>query len=277
MTDFVNQVIEGDCLHVLNGIEDQRIDMIICDLPYGNTNNGWDEEINLVELWKQYKRVIKPSGVIALTAAGAFTGKIIMSNLEWFRYKIVWIKSKATNFLNAKKQPLRKHEDICIFYKDPATYNPQMGHGQPYDKGTRKGGRTGSYGDFGDARMRNDSGKRYPVDVVRYPEDELDHLYCKTTEHENLSLHPTQKPIALGRYLIRTFSNPGDLILDNACGCGSFLVSAVLESRKFIGIERNVGSFRLKHIPVDFIQICRQRISTAQQTRELFNQSTDIL
>jgi site-specific DNA-methyltransferase (adenine-specific) len=119
-------------------IPDKSIDMILCDLTYGTTQNKWDSVINLDKLWAHYKRIIKDNGAIALTAQGLFTAKLIMSNEKLFKYKIVWIKSKSTNFLNAKKQPLRKHEDICLFYKKQPTYNPQMTNGVAYDKGVRK-------------------------------------------------------------------------------------------------------------------------------------------
>ena len=124
--NYVNRIIEGDCLEVMKNIPNKSIDMILCDLPYGTTQNKWDSIIDLDELWKEYKRVIKDNGVIILTSHGVFTAKLILSNEKWFKYKLVWEKSKATNFLNAKKQPLRKHEDICVFYKKQPIYNPQM-------------------------------------------------------------------------------------------------------------------------------------------------------
>lgn len=135
---YLNKVIQGDCLEVMEGIPDKSIDMVLCDLPYGITQNRWDSIIDLDKLWVRYKRIIKDNGVIALTAQGLFTAKLIMSNERLFKYKIVWIKSKSTNFLNVTKQPLRKHEDICIFYKKQPTYNPQMVNGEAYDKGIRK-------------------------------------------------------------------------------------------------------------------------------------------
>lgn len=135
---FVNRVIEADCLQVMPLIPDKSIDMILCDLPYGTTQNKWDSVIDLEKLWAEYMRIIKDNGVIVLTSQGLFTARLIMSNESWFKYKIVWIKSKSTNFLNAKKQPLRKHEDICVFYNQQPTYHPQMTQGECYDKGVRK-------------------------------------------------------------------------------------------------------------------------------------------
>ena len=214
-------------------------------------------------------RIIKDNGAIVLTAQGLFTAKLILSNEDWFKYKIVWIKSKSTNFLNAKKQPLRKHEDICVFYKQQPTYNPQMTKGESYDKGVRKNQYTGSYGDFKPRHVQS-NGMRYPNDVLLMDDNELpieDFLYVKTAESEGAVYHPTQKPVELGRYLIRTFSNPGDIILDNACGSGSFLVAAAMEHRKYIGIEKNQNVMLHKVKEIDYIQVCADRLAkvTAKQ------------
>jgi len=251
---FLNKIIEGDCLDIMPKIPDKSIDMILSDLPYGTTQNEWDSVIPLDKLWKEYERIIKDNGVIALTSQGAFTAKLISSNYKLFRYKIVWIKSKATNFLNAKKQPLRKHEDVCIFYKKQPTYNPQMTEGEPYDKGYRKEQFTGSYGLFKSTYVKS-SGERYPTDVVYFP----------TAESEGKVFHPTQKPVELGRYLIRTYTKPNAIVLDNACGSCSFLVSAVLEGRNYIGIELNNEGFLHHSKKMDYIEICNKRIEEAKQ------------
>jgi len=257
---FENKVIQGDCLEVMKKIPDNSIDMVLSDLPYGTTQNKWDSVINLGKLWKQYDRIVKKNGAIVLTSQGIFTAKLILSNEKNFKYKIVWIKSKSTNFLNAKKQPLRKHEDICVFYRKQPNYNPQMTEGEAYDKGIRKDQYTGSYGDFKPRHVKS-SGKRYPTDVVGFEEQERDdYVYVKTAESEGKVYHPTQKPIELGRYLIRTFSNPEDIILDNACGSGSFLISAILENRKFIGIEKNEDVLLHKVKDTDYIKVCTDRI-----------------
>lgn len=257
---YLNQIIQGDCLEVMPNIPDKSIDMILCDLPYGTTQNKWDSIIDLPQLWTEYMRIIKDNGAIVLTAQGLFTAKLIMSNEIWFKYKLVWIKSKSTNFLNAKKQPLRKHEDICIFYKNQPTYNPQMTQGESYDKGIRKDQYTGSYGDF-KPRHVHSNGSRYPNDIVCYEEPIDDFIYCKTAESEGKVYHPTQKPVELGRYLIRTYSNPGDIILDNACGSGSFLLAAALEHRNYIGIEKNQDTLLHKVKAIDYIQVCNNRLS----------------
>lgn len=251
---FFNKVIEGDCLEVMKEFPPKSIDMILCDLPYGTTQNHWDSLIPLDKLWVHYKRIIKDTGVITLTSQGLFTAQIIMSNPRLFKYKITWVKSKPTNFLNAKKQPLRKHEDICIFYKKQPIYNPQMSAGEPYNKGFRKDQLTGSYGDFRTVEVKS-NGERYPTDVV----------YFKTAESEGPVFHPTQKPVELGRYLIKTFTKSEDIILDNTCGSGSFLVSAVLEGRRFIGIEKNQEVYLFKKKRVDYIEVCNNRIKEAQE------------
>lgn len=263
LAPYLNQVIGGDCLRVMKNIPSGSIDMILCDLPYGTTRNRWDSVIDLDLLWKQYERIISERGVIALTSQGLFTARLILSNEKLFRYKIVWIKSKSTNFLNARRQPLRKHEDICIFYKNPPVYNPQMSPGESYDKGVRKDQVTGSYGDFRPHHVRS-NGNRYPLDVVFYEEDHPeDFIYAKTAESEGPVLHPTQKPVALGQYLIRTYTRPGQVVLDNACGSGSFLLAAYIENRQYIGIELNKESRLHKVHPVDYIGICRQRLLKA--------------
>lgn len=251
---FLNKVIEGDCLNIMPHIPEKSIDMILCDLPYGTTQNSWDSTIPLDKLWQQYERIIKDNGVIALTGSGLFSAQLMLSNPKLFKYKITWIKSKPTNFLNAKKQPLRKHEDICIFYKNQPTYFPQMSVGEPYNKGFRKDQLTGSYGDFKTVEVKS-TGERYPTDVV----------YFKTAESEGKVVHPTQKPIALGRYLIKTYTKKGDIILDNTCGSGSFLVSAVLEGRKFIGIEKNQEVYFFKKAKADYIAISKERVTRAQK------------
>ncbi len=253
IVSFENRVIEGDCFEIMKEIPSKSIDMILCDLPYGTTQNQWDSVVPLDQLWAHYGRIIKDNGVIALTGQGLFTAKLMLSNPKLFKYKIIWVKSKPTNFLNAKKQPLRKHEDVCIFYKNQPAYSPQMTHGEPYNKGFRKDQLTGSYGDFKTVEVKS-NGERYPADVV----------YFKTAESEGEVYHPTQKPVELGRYLIRTFTKEGDIVLDNTCGSGSFLVSAVLEGRKFIGIEKNQEVYLFKKHKVDYVEVSKRRVKKAE-------------
>lgn len=243
-------LIEGDCLKVLPHVPDNSIDMVLCDLPYGTTQNKWDSVIDIESLWNQYRRIVKKNGAIILTSQGVFTAKLILSNEKEFKYKIVWEKSKSTNFLNAKKQPLRKHEDICVFYRRQPAYNPEMSTGDAYNKGRRKNQLSGSYGHFEPIEVMSE-GTRYPTDVV----------YFKTAESEGKVVHPTQKPVALGRYLIRTYSNPGDVVLDNASGSGSFLLAARQEGRKFIGIEKNKDGQMFRKEPADYIDLTIHRLS----------------
>lgn len=250
--NFINNVIVGDSIEVMKKIDDESIDMILCDLPYGHTQNNWDSVIPLGLLWEEYNRIIKKNGAIVLTSSGMFTAELMLSNPKMFKYKLVWEKSKATNFLNAKKQPLRKYEDICVFYKKQPTYNPQMGNGTPYNKGTRKKQLTGSYGDFSPSEVKSD-GQRYPTDII----------YFKTAESEGDVYHPTQKPVDLGRYLINTYTNIGDTILDNTCGSGSFLVSAVKEGRNFIGIDKDSESNRFKDDSTSYVEIAKNRVLEA--------------
>lgn len=225
--ELINKVYEADCLEMMKQIPNKSVDMILCDLPYGTTQNKWDSVIPLDKLWEQYERIIKDTGVIVLTAQGLFTAKLILSNEKFFKYKIVWEKSKSTNFLNAKKQPLRKHEDVCIFYKKQPTYHPQMRKGEPYNKGVRKDQLTGSYGNFKAVEVKS-NGDRYPIDVV----------YFKTAESEGRVYHPTQKPVALFEYLIETYTDKGDLVLDNCAGSGTTGVACKNLSRNYILIEK---------------------------------------
>jgi len=249
------QIYQGDCLDVMKHLDDNSVDLVLCDLPYGTTQNKWDSLIPLDELWKEYRRILKPEGVIALSSQGIFTARLILSNEMWFRYKFVWVKSKPTNFLNARRQPLRQHEDICVFYGSQPNYRPVMSQGQPYDKGIRKAQFTGSYGDFKPVQVKSD-GERFPTDT----------LYCKTAESEagGRVWHPTQKPVALGRYLIRMFTGDGDVVLDNAFGSGSFLVAAAWEGRRFVGIEKNEEVHLFKEERIDYIEIAKQRLAEVE-------------
>lgn len=230
-------LVNGDCLEALESITDNSVDLILVDLPYGTTQNKWDSVIPLHKLWVHYKRVLKKGGVVALTGQGIFTAHLILSNEEWFKYKLVWEKSKATNFLNAKRQPLRKHEDIVIFAGVGASfYNPQMSDGDPYSKGVRKDSQISSYGK---TRPVDNSSKggRYPTDVV----------YFKTAESESEKVvwHGTQKPVSLMSYLIETYSPEGGVVLDNTMGSGTTGVACVNSGRQFIGIELSTEFFEI--------------------------------
>lgn len=261
-------IYQGDCLEVMKGIPDESIDMILCDLPYGTTQNKWDSVIPLDLLWAEYERIIKPRGAIVLNSQGVFTAKLILSNEKLFKYKFVWVKSKSTNFLNAKKQPLRQHEDICVFYKRQPEYTPMMFPAESYDKGVRKDQYTGSYGDFKPVHVKSE-GERYPTDTI----------YCKTSESEKGGRvwHPTQKPVALGRYLIRTFTKKGDVVLDNCFGSGSYLVAAAMEQRRFIGIEKNDDVHLFKKEVIDYIDVARSRLREVENIYETNEELPPIL
>lgn len=261
---MINNVTQGDTLEIMKSIPDNAIDFLLVDLPYGTTQNKWDSVIPLDRLWAEYHRIIKENGAMVFTASGLFTASLMLSNPKEYKYSYIWVKSKSTNFLNAKKQPLRKHEDIVVFYRKQPTYHPQMTKGEAYSKGIRKNQVTGSYGDF-DPVLVASSGGRYPVDT----------LYFKTAESEGPVVHPTQKPVSLGRYLVRTFTNPGDTVLDNTSGSGSFLISALLEGRNFVGIEKNEDVALFKRKPVDYIEITKHRVS--QTLKKMLNANSENL
>lgn len=226
MNDLLNKIHFGDCIEIMKEIPDGKIDMILCDLPFGTTQCKWDAIIPFEVLWKQYERVIKSNGAIVLNAQEPFTSLLITSNPKLYRYNWVWEKSKATGYLNSKKMPLKAHEDICIFYKKLPTYNPQMVQGKPYNKG--KAHRpTETYGKQVSTLVKNDTGWRYPRTVQ----------YFKTAESEGKVYHPTQKPISLCEYFIKTYSNKNDIILDNCIGSGTTAIAAKNLERNFIGID----------------------------------------
>ena len=219
---------KGDCLELMKDIPDGSVDMILCDLPYGFTKNKWDSVIDLSLLWEQYTRVIKDTGVIILFGGGMFTAELMLSNKRLWRYNLIWEKNRPTGYLNAKKMPLRSHEDICVFYEKLPTYNPQKTYGHKRKVSTAEHKVTSkcthNYGKHG--LTTYDSTERYPVSVLRFAKD------------TNLvALHPTQKPVALLEYLIKTYSNEGETVLDNCMGSGSTGVACINTNRDFIGIE----------------------------------------
>lgn len=220
-------ILTGDCFEHMQRFPDACVNLVLCDLPYGVTRNKWDSILPFEDLWREWKRLLVPNGMVILTSVGLFTARVMLSNPEWFKYKLVWVKSKATNFLNAKKQPLRKYEGILVFCEGAGRYNPQFTQGAPYKKSSRSGDTVSNYGVFGSHAPQSIDGKRYPTDVLCIP----------TAESEGAVIHPTQKPLALGRHLVRTYTNPSDTVLDCCCGSGSFIIAAALECRHAIGIE----------------------------------------
>lgn len=268
----VNRIYQGDCLLLMQDIPDKSIDMILCDLPFGQTaRNKWDSVIpfndyiqlgddifyekDLFEfceyqgmrtnegydyfmekkekgLWSYYKRIIKDNGAIVLFGNGMFTADLMESNREMWKYNLIWEKTQPTGFLNAKRMPLRAHEDICVFYNKPPIYNPQKtsGHVRKVSKAEHKVNckETTDYGKHGLASY--DSTERYPRSVLTFAKDV-----------QKSALHPTQKPLALCEYLIKTYSNENDLILDNCVGSGTTCLAASNTNRNYIGIEKEEG------------------------------------
>ena len=225
---------QGDCLELMKDIPDGSVDMVLCDLPYGTTRNKWDSIIPLDRLWERYKRVIKENGAIVLFSAEPFTSLLITSNIQWFRYDLIWSKTQGSDFLNAGRKPLRSHENICVFYKKQPTYNPQKTDGKPYKA---KSGETTStnFGKFnGNHHTENKDGKRCPLSVLRF-----------SGEHNRGKQHPTQKPTDLLEWLIKTYTNDGETVLDNCMGSGSCGVACVNTTRNFIGIELDEGYFNI--------------------------------
>jgi len=235
MVERLMRLYHDDMFNVLGNLEPQSIDLLLTDFLYGTLNearNQWDRVIDYDKFWEIVDIICKPNCAIVSTAAQPFTSVLISTNYRDFKYCLVWEKSKATGYLNAKKQPMRAHEDIVVFYKKQPTYNPQMTTGKPYDKG--KAVRDAEqYGKQTKAvHVKNEEGTRYPRSVI----------YFKTAEDEG-KLHPTQKPVALYEYLIRTFSNEGDTILDPCMGSGTTGFAAMNTNRNFIGIERDEKYF----------------------------------
>lgn len=220
----VNEIYQGDCLELMNGIPDKSIDMILCDLPYGTTRNKWDSIIPLDKLWKQYERVIKERGAIVLTAQTPFDKVLGTSNLKMLKYEWIWGKVQGTGHLNAKKMPLKNHENILVFYKKLPVYNPQM-VGDEIRRVKRSGdkSKTTNYGDFVEISESKYKG-RHPVTIQYFNRDKE-------------RLHPTQKPVALFEYLIKTYTNENELVLDNCIGSGTTAIACINTNRNYIGIE----------------------------------------
>ena len=239
--EFLNKVTQGDAIEEMRKISDKSVDMILCDLPYGTTACKWDTIIPFEPLWAEYERIIKDNGAIVLTASQPFTTVLASSNFKLFKYSWVWEKEQGVNFLQAKKQPLKVHEDILVFYKKQPVYNPQMTEGKPYVSGKGNSGEV--TGNVTKTQTKN-SGTRYPKSVI-----EIKREY---------GLHPTQKPVPLFEYLIKTYSNEGDVILDNCIGSGTTAVAAINTNRNFIGIEREP----------EYVAIANQRIADAIQTKQ---------
>ena len=238
------ELYNGDCLELMKDIPDKSIDMILCDLPYGTTACKWDTVIPFEPLWEQYNRIIKDNGAIVLFGSEPFSSALRMSNIKNFKYDWIWDKvNRYTGYGSCKYAPLKRYEIVSVFYKSKPTYNPQMMQGKPYKK-------TGDYSSkiYGTDKVKKhgkNNGERYPFNILQYKGD----------DKKNGFLHPTQKPIALLEYLIKTYTNEGDVVLDNCMGSGSTGVACVNTNRDFIGIE----------LDKDYFNIAKQRITGNQK------------
>lgn len=259
MTDDIKWLID-DCMNGLPDIEDGTVDLIITDLPYQVTRNHWDSMIPLEPLWREYKRISKDTTAILLFGQGMFTKELMAANTKMWRYNLIWEKDRPTGFLNAAIMPLRSHEDICIFYQKPPTYNPQFWEGEPmHGMGTKfkKGGSpTANYGHYripdNPTAARAGDTKKYPRSVLKFPKP-------------HPALHPTQKPLGLIEYLILTYSNQGDLVHDSCLGSGTTLQACKNTKRRCIGFEINDG----------WVERYEDIVNPAQQT--LSGTSGDVL
>lgn len=215
-------------MEIMPLIPDKSIDMILCDLPYGTTACSWDIVIPFAPLWEQYERIIKDNGAIVLFGAEPFSSYLRLSNLKLFKYDWIWDKIKGTGFLNAKKQPMRSHEIMSVFYKNQCLYNPQKTKGHKNKVSYRsKNLQTDVYGDM-NRNYLYESTERYPRSIQEF-----------STDTQNSSLHPTQKPVGLCEYLIKTYTNKGAIVLDNCIGSGTTAIACIKTGRDYIGIEKN--------------------------------------
>lgn len=231
-----DSLILGDCLNIMPKIENSSVDMILCDLPYGRTQNKWDAVIPFDKLWENYNRIIKPNGVIALFADGMFMADLMVSNRKMWKYNIVWDKVLTSGFLNANRQPLRSHEEIVIFYNKQPTYNPQKVKGKPnHSKGTSQKNTNNNYGKFEIVDNREELGD------MKHPRS----IWTFQKPHPSKMVHPTEKPLDCIECLIKTYTNEGDLILDNTMGSGTTCLGAKKLNRHFIGIELEEKYFNI--------------------------------
>jgi site-specific DNA-methyltransferase (adenine-specific) len=234
-----NEIYLGDCFDIMKKIDNKSVDMILADLPFGHTNNHKDIALPMEPLWKEYNRIIKDNGAIVLFAQGMFTAELMMTNKKYWRYNLVYNKgNRVSGFLNANKQPLRSHEDIAVFYKKLPTYNPIFSEGIPlHSKGKKyltKEGVNNNYGHYDTTlpETRKGSTQKYPKSVLNF-------------DRPHPAIHPTEKPVALCEYLILTYTNKGELVLDNTCGVGTTCVAAKNTNREFIGIDNDINWFNI--------------------------------
>jgi site-specific DNA-methyltransferase (adenine-specific) len=231
------QLYQGDCLEVMKQISDKSVDMILCDLPYGSTSCPWDIVIPFDKLWEQYKRIIKDNGIICLFGSEPFASKLRLSNLDWYKYDWIWNKNKCGSPGLAKIRPIKTHETISVFCKGKGLYNPQMESGTPYFR-KHSGKYRENNMDYGFANSTKDivnSGTRYPKSIINISRD----------FSAQQQIHPTQKPVPLCEYLIKTYTNENDIVLDNCMGSGTTGVACKHLNRNFIGIELDPNYFEI--------------------------------
>ena len=234
-----NYIKQGDCLELMQELPDKSVDMILCDLPYGTTACKWDSIIPLEPMWEQYERIIKDNGAIVLTASQPFTSKLIMSNPKLFRYEWIWIKSRASLFQNARRMPMKRHENVCVFYKKLPTFNLELKKLDKKIKSSRKNKGGNLYGKIPE-------GKEYYQTETGFKFSDI-----KFKNPNNKNIHPTQKPVALFEYLIKTYTNEGDVVLDNCIGSGTTPVAAINTNRKYIGYELDEKYFNIAQQRID--------------------------
>lgn len=233
------QLFKGDCLELMKNIPDKSIDMILCDLPYGITKNKWDITIPFDRLWEQYNRIIKDNGAIVLFGQNKFTAKLMLSNEKNHRYNLIWDKVLKTGFLNANRMLLRNHEDICVFYKKLPVYNPQkvIGDKPSCSSKTKREYQNNNYGKFKNGyNSKKYSNMKYPTSIIKFEKP-----------HPSICLHPTEKPVKLLEYLIKTYTNEGETVLDNCMGSGSTGEACLKTNRNFIGIEQDDKYFDIAY------------------------------
>lgn len=254
----MNQILQGDCLELMNNIPDKSIDMILCDLPYGTTKCKWDSIIDLDLLWKQYCRIIKDNGAILLFAQTPFDKILGSSNLPMLKYEWIWEKTTATGHLNAKKMPMKAHENILVFYKKSPLYNAQKtyGHERKVSKAEHKVNCIESdVYNKGQKLTTYDSTERYPRSVLKFK-----------TDKQKEALHPTQKPVDLCKYLIETYTNENELVLDNTAGSGTTAIACLKSNRKFIVMEKEEK----------YVEIIKDRIKSVMEKRKSSNRSDSL-
>ena len=247
----INQIFNGDCLELMKDIPDESVDAVICDLPYGTTSNKWDSIIPLDKMWEAYDRICKPTAAIVLTASQPFTSMLVMSNVKNFRHEWIWIKNRGSNFANTVREPFKEHEEVVVFSKGHWTYNKQMqprtGGGLERTKYNCKfNSQSDNYRKFETREDNTLTEMRVPSSWQKF--------------NTETGLHPTQKPVELFAYLVRTYTNEGDTVLDSCCGSGTTAIAAIREKRNFICIEKDPH----------YYEVAKKRIETELQQLKLF-------